>query len=201
MSKQRFREAIEAFDAIHSEDPEKVIFRDLEVSKAQRYHERLSYWVCQLTETPSEELQLAARCQHLLRKEIPRNQFPEGRTGYRKWRTSLADFHTRRAGEILRAVGYSEETIERVGQLLKKRSLKLDPEVQLFEDAICLVFLEFDLLDFSRKHDETKMTAILSKTWKKMSENGHRCALELVKGLPSDLQVLIRQAVQASSSE
>jgi hypothetical protein len=121
--------------------------------KSFLYHQQLSYWVEQLAEPPSEALLLAARCQHLQRKAIPRDRLPRDRKGYRSWRTSLAEFHARKAGEILRDVGYADAMVERVSELLKKHRLKLEPEVQLFEDAICLVFLEFDLLEFSSKHD------------------------------------------------
>jgi hypothetical protein len=88
--------------------------------------------------------------------------------------------------------------ISRVADLLKKNRLKLDPEVQLFEDAVCLVFLENELSDFARKHDETKLLIILRKTWKKMSPPGHRFALALAKDLPQEIQNLMLQAIQAS---
>lgn len=200
MKRERFKSAIEAFDAIHRNDPEKIIPGNEEVAKSWYYHKRLSHWVEQMSETPSEALLLAARCQHLRRKAIPRTRFPMDRAGYRSWRTALAEFHAREAAEILLRVGYSEAVTKRVGELLRKERLKLDPEVQLFEDAICLVFLEIDLLDFSKKHDEVKLSKILGRTWKKMSPKGHRLALELAKELPQEIEALMLQAVHSSNS-
>ena len=117
------------------------------------------------------------------------------RNGYRQWRKRLADFHAQEAGRILEKVGYSGETVERVEQFLRKFRLKRDPEVQLFEDAICLVFLENELTTFSQKHDQAKLVSILRKTWKKMSPAGHQAALQLVEALPAATGQLVRQAV------
>jgi hypothetical protein len=48
------------------------------------------------------------------------------------------------------------------------------------EDALCLVFLEFEFDAFVAKYpDEAKAVGILQKTWKKMSERGHAQALAL----------------------
>jgi hypothetical protein len=75
--------------------------------------------------------------------------------------------------------GYDLDMIERVKDLLLKRGLKRDDEVQALEDVICLVFLEFYLEDFAAKHDEPKLIDIIQKTWNKMSEKGHAAALKL----------------------
>ena len=122
------------------------------------------------------------------------------KAGYRSWRTALADFHVLKASEVLQEAGYSESVIERVGDFLKKKGLKSDAEVQLFENAICLVFLELDLEELSNKHDEEKMVGILRRTWNKMSPAGHHLALELATELPRELQVKITKAVQGSES-
>jgi hypothetical protein len=47
------------------------------------------------------------------------------------------------------------------------------------EDALCLVFLEYELEDFARKHPAEKVVDILRKSWRKMSDQGHAKALEL----------------------
>ena len=57
--------------------------------------------------------------------------------------------------------------------------MKLDPEAQLLEDVVCLVFLENYFAEFAREHDEAKLIDIVRKTWKKMSDRGHQAALEL----------------------
>jgi hypothetical protein len=80
---------------------------------------------------------------------------------------------------LMADAGYSEENISRVKDLLMKRGLKRDQEVQTLEDVVCLVFLEFYLEDFATKHDEAKLIDIIQKTWNKMSEVGHQSALKL----------------------
>ena len=127
----------------------------------------------------SEALRLAARCQHIRRWTIPRGQFPQGRSGYRDWRETLATFHGDTAAVILRDVGYDEETVRRVRSLLEKERLKSDPDVQTLEDVACLVFLQYYLADFMGEHDEEKIVGILRKTWKKMSDGGRAAALQL----------------------
>ena len=193
---ERFEEAIKGFDAVHRKDPEKVFTEDGKVARSLRYHQRLTYWAQKLSLDPSEALRLAARCQHLQRWAIPRATFPMDRVGYRRWRSALAEFHAKEAGAILRSVGYSEIVINRVGELLMKKRLRLDEEVQLFEDAICLVFLECELPEFVRKHDEMKVESVLRKTWKKMSPHGREAAHALSADLSGEIQVLLQPFVR-----
>ncbi len=92
---------------------------------------------------------------------------------------TLYDFHADRAAEVLRDVGYDDATIARVCSLIRKERLKADPEAQLLEDVICLVFLENYFAEFAAEHDEAKLIRILQRTWKKMSPTGHAAALKL----------------------
>lgn len=158
--------------------------------------ERLSRWVARLAPDAPEALELAARCQHLRRWEIPRSSYPEGRIGYLEWRKELSQFHAARAGEILREVGYDAETIERVALINQKRALKLDPDVQTMEDALCLAFLEHEIDEFAAKHSEEKLIDILQKTWRKMSDRGHAEALALP--LSPGVQALVGRALAGS---
>ena len=137
--------------------------------------------------TLNETVQLAARCQHIRRWTIPRGDYPEGRAGYRQWRTDLAAFHADTAAGILGDVGYDEATIARVRSLVRKDRLKADPEVQLLEDVICHVFLTHYLADFAAKHDDDKVVDILKKTWRKMSDEGRAAvpSLELPEAIRS----------------
>ena len=167
---QKFRNAIARFDAANAEDPD---------GEALIYAQRMSDWLEKLAPDALEALKLAARSQHIRRWEIPRDRYPMNRAGYHRWRNDLAAFHAKLAGEILREVGYDEATVGRVQSLLKKERLKEDPEAQLLEDVICLVFLEHYFLEFAGKHDEEKVIGILRKTWRKMSERGHEAALKL----------------------
>ncbi len=101
--------------------------------------------------------------------------------------------HGDTAAEIMQEVGYDDDTIERVRTLLRKRGLKTDPDVQLLEDVICLVFLEHYFHEFAKKHDDEKLIPIVQKTWKKMSEAAHEAALRLDYA-PEDLAI-IRKAL------
>jgi hypothetical protein len=95
----------------------------------------------------------------------------------------------------LRDVGYDDATIGRVQTLLRKESLKRDPEVQCLEDVICLVFLENYLAAFATQHDEAKILNIVQKTWKKMSPRGHEAALTL--SMSPAARRLVEQALAA----
>ena len=95
--------------------------------------------------------------------------------------------------QILREVGYDDAAIGRVQALLRKERLKADPDVQLLEDVICLVFLQHYLADFATQHDAEKLADILRKTWRKMSDRGRAAALEI--DLAPDLRALVIRAV------
>lgn len=182
----KFDTAVERFDEIHGQAPD---------GSARAYHERLARWVEQLAGEPSEPLRLAARCQHLRRWALLRADFPAGLGGYKRWRSTLARMHADEAETILREAGYGDDTVERVRALLLKKGLKTDPEVQLFEDAICLTFIEGELEAFATKHDDDKLIGILQKTWKKMSPRGHAAAMELSQALDASTRALILRAL------
>ena len=192
---QAYREALRMFDEAHREDPRKLTVGGEKVPWSLLYHRRLYHWVQRLADPASESLLLAARCQHIRRWQIPRSRYPMDRSGYRRWRKTLLRFHAEQAHQILERAGYEEETIRRVQELVQKLRLKLDLEVQLFEDAICLVFLENEFVDFQAKHEEEKIIEVLQKTWKKMSSQGHRAALALVKTLPPDAREVVGKAL------
>tara|TARA_Y100000588_G_C14067450_1_gene844252 strand:+ start:260 stop:895 length:636 start_codon:yes stop_codon:yes gene_type:complete len=195
------RAATKRFEAAHQEDPRRVTVGGREVSWSVHYHRRLLHWVLHFEPAASVPLRLAAQCQHIQRWTIPRRSYDEGRRGYRRWRSDLAIFHSEEAGRILREIGYEEETISRVGSFLRKVGLKRDPEVQSLEDAICMVFFETEFTDFSKKHGEDKMVDIIQRTWVKMSDEGHRAALELATTLPKEGRSLLERALGPSVSE
>src|SRR5215218_840706 len=102
----RFQEAIGQFAKVHAEDPK---------GKAATYHETVASWVDRLDPNGSEPLRLAAHCQHLRRWETPRTSYPEGVTGYKRWRSDLSRKHASEAAAILRDAGYGEDVTKRVG--------------------------------------------------------------------------------------
>jgi len=187
--RSRFEAAIYKFDAVNAEDPHTEIINGEAHPKELVYAQRMTACLEKVAPEASEALQLAVRCQHIRRWEISRQDFPVGLPGYNKWRNTLKKFHAELAGDILKEVGYDAETVARVQFLVQKRQLKIDAEVQLLEDVICLVFLEYYFLGFALQHPVEKVVDILQKTWPKMTPQGQQLALQL--DLPADARNLI----------
>ena len=167
------------FDAANAEDPNAILVDGKEQPKELIFAKRLTSTVMKLAPNASLSLLLAARCQHICRWKIPRSTEPMNRQGYLKWRTGLKKFHAELSGNILREVGYDDETIERVALLNQKKNIKSDPECQTIEDALCLVFLQYQFDTLIEHTEENKMISIIQKTWNKMSDQGHSAALKL----------------------
>ena len=181
-SPERFRRAIARFDEENARDPNLDHVDGSLRPRELVYAERLSRWVERLAPDASEPLRLAARCQHLCRWMIPRDSYPRTRAGYLAWRSELKRFHAERAAAILREIGYDPATIERVAALNLKRDLPEDPECQVLEDALCLVFLEFQLGELAGRTDHGKLVNALTRSWAKMSPRGRAAAGSLALG-------------------
>jgi len=190
---QRFEAAIRKFDAANSDDPNVEVADGISYPKEVLYAQRMSACLQEVAPQASEPLQLAVRCQHIRRWVIPRQDFAMDRAGYHKWRNRLKQYHAELAGQLLQEVGYGSELIARVQALVQKQQLQHDPEVQLLEDVICLVFLRYYFLDFAAQHPEEKVIDIVQKTWRKMTPEGHALALQL--DLPPDAQALVAKAL------
>jgi hypothetical protein len=193
-----FQEAIRRFDEANSADPNTVIIDGRPVPYELFYAQRLTEWVERLSSRASPALRLAARCQHICRWMIPRNSYPMTRAGYLKWRSDLKQFHAKKSGEIMADTGCSEPLVARVQQLNLKKNLGQDEELQVLEDALCLVTLQYQLTDLIRKTEPEKMIGILQKTWKKMSAQARDEALRLP--YPEDQKCLLSQALSAAES-
>lgn len=172
---QKFTAAIARFDTENSRDPNRENGQPRELL----YAERLTNWVLKLCPAASEPLLLAARCQHIRRWESPRENYPATRAGYLMWRADLKQFHAETSGAILRQVGYDDATVRRVQDLNLKKNFPADPEVRVLEDALCLVFLEFQFAALAAKNDDEKMINALRKSWAKMTEAARVEALKL----------------------
>ena len=172
---EKFTAAIRRFDEENSRDPNQDGGRPRELI----YAERLSEWVLKLKPDASEALRLAARCQHICRWQSPRENYPMTRPGYLKWRADLKVFHAQKSGEILGECGYDEVTIRRVQDLNLKKNFPADPEVRVLEDALCLVFLQFQLAELAAKSEDEIMVNALRKSWGKMTEAARAEALKL----------------------
>ena len=138
-------------------------------------------------------LELAARAQHIRRWEIDRKEYPEGRSGYLRWRSTLYKFHAEQAGKILERLSYPKKELERVQFLISKKGLHYDPEARILEDVACLVFLRYYLPNFAKKHNDQKIRSILRKTWKKMSPRGKQASHDL--SLPPESRQLLQQVI------
>ena len=178
-TRERFNQAIAEFDLLNAQDPNHRTVNGETVPYELFFANQMTDWVFQLDSNASEEVLLAARCQHLCRWEIPRKNYPEGRVGYLTWRKELKSFHADKSGEVLKKLGYDRVTIERIRTINLKQGLGKDKEVQIIEDALCLVFLEEQFDDLITKTEEAKMIRIIQKTWAKMSDQAHEMALAL----------------------
>jgi len=175
----KLAQAFKAFDNYNQKDPHIFTWGDLSYPQEYFLALKLYEWVLKLDPNADEELLLASRSQHIGRWEIPRETYPDGREAYLKWRKDLALFHAEKASSIMKEAGYDDEQIARVRQILLKQKLKVDSDVQTIENALCLVFLEFQYEDFHPKHSPEKVVNILRKSLLKMDSHGHPFALAL----------------------
>ena len=176
---ERFQQAIAAFDALNAQDPNLLETGGKRVPKELHDAQAMTRWLDAMYPAAGEVAHLAARCQHLCRWEVPRSSYPEGRTAYLRWRIDLKTFHAERSAEVLRSVGYDDSVIDAVTAVNLKKGLKSNADVQMIEDALCLVFLELQFEGYLGKWEDDKIVGILKKTWGKMSEIGHAAALKL----------------------
>lgn len=174
----RFERAIAAIDAANRDDPATLVLGGETVPKELTHAEMASRWVQRLRPDAAEALLLAARAHHVRRWERPRSDYPAGRQGYLRWRRDLQQFHAEVTAGILRGEGYDDGTVGRVSDILRKRGLGRDPDVQAFEDALSLVFLETQLHEFGPTVHEEKLVEILRRTWRKMSPAARDAALD-----------------------
>ncbi|MEI2725352.1 MAG: DUF4202 domain-containing protein [Verrucomicrobiota bacterium] len=176
---ERLAAALQRFDEKNAHDPHVEIADGAAHPRERIYAQWLTDWVLKLNPAASEPLRLAARCQHIARWLIPRDSYPMTRPGYLQWRADLKKFHAQKAGEILRAVGYDDDTVRRVQELNLKKNFPNDPDSRVLEDALCLVFLERQFAALAAKSDDEKMINALQKSWKKMTPIAHAEALRL----------------------
>jgi len=186
----RLAAALATIDAANAADPNR---EPDGTPRELAYGQRMTAWLQRLEPAAPEPLQLAVRAQHIERWLIPRADYPEGRTGYKRWRSDLARHHAARLGEIMTAAGYPPEAATRAADLIQKKRLAHDPEAQTLEDVACLVFLQHYFAAFAAKHPRAKVIDIVRKTWRKMSDRGHDAATSLP--LPDDLSALVAEAV------
>ncbi len=178
----RLDAVINRIDAINRADPQREQAGGIDYPKELLYAQRMSAWLERLRPDAGDALRIAVRAQHVERWKIPRARFPDGRTGYLRWRTRLARHHAEVTGGLMRDAGYDAAAVAATEALLRKEGLAgagADSAVQVLEDVVCLVFLEHYLPRFAEGHPPAKVVAILAKTWRKMSPRARRTALDL----------------------
>jgi len=173
--------AFQLFDDYNRQDPRVFEWEGVGYPQEYFFAIKLHEWVLKLDANASEELLLASRSQHIGRWEMPRDSYAEGREPYLKWRKDLALHHAEIAARLMLQAGYDAEKIERVNQIILKKRIKADADVQTMENALCLVFLEFQYEDFRKQyeHDHDKIINILHRSLLKMDGHGHQFALKL----------------------
>ena len=171
---EKFKCAVTAFEAYHRKDPNIVVLNGKMYPSELLYTERVADRLSRFHPQADEVVQLAARCQHIGRWEIPREQYPMDKKGYLQWRNAEKVHHCTIAENILLECGYDRGMIEGVKTLLMKKELHSNADTQLLEDVVCMVFLEYYLEEFATKHSMEKVVDILRKTLRKMSAEGKK---------------------------
>jgi len=193
---EKYSKAIQLIDNTYKEDKQVVIVNNVSYPKEYLYALRLVEELKQYSPEATEEVFVAARCQHLYRWEVPRNIYPLDRTGYHHWRTYLYTYQANKAEVLLRKIGYSDQSIMAIKAIIKKDDLKGNTQSQLLEDVVCLVFLKYYLNDFIEEHksNNEKLERIIRNTWLKMSAKGREAALEI--NFTEKIKKLVLLAIQ-----
>ena len=189
----RLQAAIDAIDAENAADPKRIEIRGEKRPKELAHAVLASDWVRKLDPAASDPLLLAARAHHIRRWEVPREDYPDGKAGYHRWRRELQKRHAGHVGRILLEQGYDESTIGRVQSIVRKQGLGSDPEVQVFEDALCLVFIETQFRELADRLGDDKLVDVTRKTIAKMSDAGIARVREL--SLSDEDMALIERAL------
>ena len=175
----RFEAALRRFYQENALDPNREVKDGASVARELLYAQRLTDWVLRLKPDASEALRLAARSAHLCRWAIPRNSYPLDRPGYLRWRQELKKLHAAKVGQILAECGYEEPFVRQVQGLVSKSAFPADPDSRVLEDALCLVFLQWQLRGLAGKSTDEKMINALQKAWKKMTPLARQFAQSL----------------------
>jgi limonene-1,2-epoxide hydrolase len=184
-SPDRLRVALAAIDEANAADPNIVTARGKTGPKEIIHAELVTEWVLRLKADAGEPLLLAARGHHFRRWTVPRASYPAGRAGYLRWRKALHEQQARELAAVIGDAGYDTDEVERVQALVRKdllgRASETD-DVQVLEDALCLVFLETQLVDIAARLDPETLPGVVTKTVRKMSSAGRASISQLPLG-------------------
>ena len=180
--------ALAAIDNANGADPNVVTVRECTGPKEIIHADLVTEWVLRLKPDADDALLIAARGHHFRRWTMPRSSYPAGRSGYLRWRKDLHEQHARELGVLLGDAGYDEATIGSVQSIVRKDGLARAAEnddVQVLEDALCLVFLETQLAEIAARLDPAKLPGVITKTAHKMSAAGRAAIAEVPLGAGS----------------
>ena len=195
---ERFAQAVAACDARNRLDPNQTIVDGQPVPKELAYARRMTEMLQRYRPESGELLHLAARGQHIERWTLPRDAYPMTRPGYHQWRTRLKTYHGEVMSEIMQAAGYDAAAANEVALLVSKKAPATDAQMQVLEDVIVMVFVEYYLEDFVAQHPEydiPKWKDIMKKTLRKVSAAGVEGLVQKVN-LPQALLPLIQEVMQ-----
>ncbi|KAF5879195.1 putative glutamyl-trna synthetase protein [Botrytis fragariae] len=179
MAAENYEAAITLIDEAHALDPTISTINGESIPYELHYAQKMTHYLSLRAPNASPILKVAIRAQHFRRWEVPRSSYPMTKPGYLNWRTFLKKRQADLASAICVGCNFTSEEAEEVARLIRKEDLKKNEETQILEDVACLVFLDDQFDAFEKGHDEEKIISILRKTWGKMSEEGHRLALQI----------------------
>jgi hypothetical protein len=196
---ERLDAVLAAIDEINSHDPNILLVDGLQQPKELAHARMVSDWVRRFDPEPSDAQLIAARAHHLRRWAVPRADYPEGRSGYLKWRRDQGERHRLEVAEIMADNGYDSATTEAVADIMAKRNLAGDRAAQTHEDALCLVFLQTQLNGLVERLGPEKSSAVVAKTLGKMSAHAHAAAGELA--YTDSSRAVLKQALDIREGE
>lgn len=150
------------------------------------YGKEVEKWTIELAggkSAVSPVLLLAAKAHKIEKATVRRSQFPGSEEGHSQWKAALKQQQEMRVKPILAKAGWGSEAIARVTTLLSMDGSREDKDMQVLEDATCLVFLQTDLPSM-KIEDHGKLVDLLHKTWVKMSPCARSKAIHLEYDAP-----------------
>lgn len=172
----RLDAVIAAIDDANALDPNVLHVDGRPQPKELAHSEMVSSWVLRFDPEASEEQLIAARAHHLRRWVSPRQEYPDGRAGYLRWRRDAGERHRAEVAALMVENGYDASAVAAVQRIMAKRGLGSERSSQVHEDALCMVFLETQLDDLVDRLGPERSADVIAKTMRKMSPDAKAAA-------------------------
>ena len=185
---------IQEIDAVHSLDQVKEIWQNEEFPSELLYSKRMLEMLEKIYPEASNNLRVAAQCQHMKRWMVARSLYSMDRRGYHQWRQAVMSHQLEVTKELLIKHNVSDRDVDDLIEMLKNQGVSGYLNSQIIEDTACLVFLKWYSESFAKKHDTEKVIDILRKTYRKISETGRNTIPNI--DLPANVNLLLQQALQ-----